>query len=312
MIIFNSLDEIKNIQPCIVALGNFDGIHLGHQGIIKKAVADAREDGVKSAIFTFSNHPRNLVEGEKGIKNILYQEDKQRIVESLGVDYYFNLPFDSIMMKMSPEDFIDKILIDIINAKGIMCGFNYNFGYKGKGNVELLIKQGSEKDFSVHVAKPFTVDGEVVSSSLIRENITIGNMKKCRALLGRYYSIGGEVVVGNRLGKTIGFPTSNLNIDDGMVSPPNGVYRTLCIYNNVVCPSITNVGRKPTIGEYCKNIETHIFNFDKELYGKNIRVEFIEKMRDEVKFDSIERLSEAIRRDCNEAKKKHEEEGRIL
>ena len=139
-----------------------------------------------------------------------------------------------------------------------------------------------------------TVDGDVVSSTLIRGLIMAGEMDECSKFLGRNYDIGGEVVVGNRLGKRIGFPTSNIMIDESMVTPPNGVYITYCIYNGVRYPSVTNVGIKPTIGTFKKNMETHIFNFDKELYGKMIKVEFIKKTRDEVKFGGIEELSAPV------------------
>lgn len=305
MIVFNSLDEIKDIEPCVIAVGNFDGVHLGHQAIIKKAINDAKGEGIKSAVFTFSNHPRNLLKEKDSVKNILYAEDKQKIIEDLGIDYMFNIPFTDEIRTMDPVDFIDNILLEKFKMKEVLCGFNYHFGYKAEGNVELLLKEGLNKGFSVHVTDAFTVDDQVVSSSLIREKIAEGDMLACSRLLGRHYAVEGEVVVGNRLGKKLGFPTSNVNIDEAMVSPPNGVYITICTYNGESYPSITNVGHKPTIGEYGKNVETHIFNFDKELYGKNIKVEFLKKMRDEIKFDSVEALSAQITEDCITAKAYH-------
>ncbi len=305
MKIFNSLEEIKDIEPTVIALGNFDGIHLGHQAIIKKAIYDAKGEGYKSAVFTFANHPRNLLKNREPVKNILYVEDKCKIIESLGIDYLFNIPFDEDIMKMPPIDFIDKILIGKFNMREVLCGFNYHFGYKAQGDVELLVKESVKKGFGVHVTQPFTVDDQIVSSSLIREKIAQGDMIACAKLLGRNYAIEGEVVVGNRLGKKIGFPTSNINIDKTMVSPPNGVYITKCTYNGIAYPSITNVGNKPTIGKYNKNVETHIFNFDKELYGKMIRVEFLEKLRDEKKFDSVEELSKEIMANCITARAYH-------
>lgn len=305
MKLFNTLEEVQKIEPTVIALGNFDGIHLGHQAIIKKAIHDAEGEGCKSAVFTFSNHPRNLLGECDSVKNILYPEDKKAVIESLGIDYMFSIPFTKEIMAMDPIEFIDKILIEKFNVKEVLCGFNYHFGYKAAGNVDLLIHEGAKKGFGVHVTEPFTVDGQIVSSSLIRKKIAEGDMTACGKLLGRNYSIGGEVVVGNRLGKKIGFPTSNLNIDKTMVAPPNGVYITLCSYNGVTYPSITNVGNKPTIGKYSKNIETHIFNFDMELYGKTIRVEFLEKMRDERKFDSVEELSKEIMANCITAKAYH-------
>lgn len=305
MRLFSSLDEIQNIEPTVVAMGNFDGIHLGHQAIIRKAIYDSRGEGYKSAVFTFENHPRNLLKEKKDVLNILYPEDKKRIIQELGIDYMFSIPFTEEIMHMSPVDFIDRILVEKLNVREVLCGFNYHFGYKAGGNVELLVKEGRKKGFGVHVTDAYRVDGQLVSSSLIREKIAEGDMNACTKYLGRHYAIAGEVVVGNRLGKKLGFPTSNINIDEGMASPPNGVYVTQCIWNGTAYPSITNVGHKPTIGNYGKNVETHIFNFDKELYGKTIKVEFLEKLRDEKKFPSVEELSRAITEDCITAKAYH-------
>lgn len=305
MIVFNSLEEIKNIEPTVVALGNFDGVHAGHRELIRRAMQTAGDAGIKSAVFTFSNHPRNVMSGTNDVKNIIYQDTKIAILEELGVDYMFSIPFDEEIRTMDPEVFIDHILLDTFKMREAYCGFNFKFGYKGAGNPEVLARNAITKGFGIHVLQPVAVDGEVVSSTLIRGLIESGDVNKVRKFMGRYYSIEGEVVVGNRLGKRIGFPTSNLNIDEGMVSPPNGVYVTQCLYNGVRYPSITNVGVKPTIGEYQKNVETHIFNFDKELYGKNIRVEFLEKLRDERKFESVEALSKQITEDCITAKAYH-------
>lgn len=307
MKIFQSIEEIKDIKPTAIAVGNFDGIHLGHQAIIKKAVYDAKGEGYKSAVFTFSNHPRNLMEDKEPVKGILYNEDKLQIIEELGIDYVFNIPFTKEIMNMDPIDFIDYLLLEKMNTREVLCGFNYHFGKKAKGDVQILVAEGMKKEFGVHVTEAFKVNGEVVSSTLIREKIAIGDMESCHSLLGRPYGIKGEVVVGNKLGKKFGFPTSNMNIDGTMVSPPNGVYITVCIYDNVPYPSITNVGNKPTIGKYGKNIETHIFNFNKELYGKEIKVEFLTKLRDERKFDSFEELEKEIDKNCREALKYHRE-----
>ncbi len=305
MKIFETLDSITGIKPTAVALGNFDGVHLGHQELIRRAVERAQAEGLKSAVFTFSNHPKDLLPKEKKVKNILSKRDKEQIIESLGVDYLFNIPFTREIMTMSPADFVEKLLLRKFEMKAAFCGFNYHFGFKAQGNPEVLRQMGGERGFDVTEMPAYKIKGEIVSSSLIRTLIASGQVEKCETYMGRNYYIGGEVVVGNRLGKKLGFPTSNLVIDPSMVTPPNGVYVTYCDYNGVRYPSVTNVGIKPTIGHYNKNVETHIFNFDKELYGKQITVEFLKKTRDEVKFDSIRELSEQIVRDCREAKSFH-------
>ncbi len=303
--IFNSLDEISNIEPCAVALGNFDGVHKGHQELILRAVRTAKRHGIKSAVFTFSNHPRNMIPGNKEVKNIIYQDEKAALIEELGIDYLFDIEFTEEIKTMSPESFIKDLLLGKFNAAETFCGFNYRFGYKAEGNVKVLKAYAKELGFVANEVHPVAIDGEIVSSTLIRELIKAGDVDECCKYLGRNYDIGGEVVVGNRLGKSLGFPTSNITLDEAMVTPPNGVYVTYCVYNGVKYPSITNVGVKPTIGDYKKNMETHIFNFDKELYGKFIKVEFVKMMREEVKFGSYEELSAQIAKDCQEAKEYH-------
>lgn len=304
MKVFNTLDEINNIEPSVIALGNFDGVHLGHQALIAEAKKIAEEKGLKTAVFSFSNHPKNLT-SDKKVLNIAYQDEKASLMEDLAVDYLFNVQFDEKMMKTTAEDFISELLIGKFNMKHAVCGFNYHFGHKGSGDTELLKQLGDYFGYEVSCMNPVIIDGDVVSSTLIRGLIKAGEMEDVKKFLGRNYDIEGEVVVGNRLGRTIGFPTSNITIDENMVTPPNGVYITYCIYNGVKYPSITNVGVKPTIGDYKKNMETHIFNFDKELYGKVIRVEFVTMTREEVKFSSIEELSKQIEKDCLNAKKYH-------
>ncbi len=305
MIIFNRLDEIKNIENTVVALGNFDGVHKGHQALIARTVKTAEAANLKSAVFTFANHPKNVNCGELIVKNILYFDEKAKIIENLGVDYLFNIPFDEQIRQMKPIDFIDHVLIGKFNMKQAYCGFNYKFGYKAEGTPEVLMHEGIQKGFGIHVLEPFQIDGNLVSSTFIRNLIAEGRVDQCMKYMGRNYAIGGEVVVGNKIGRTIGFPTSNLIIDESMVTPPNGVYVTYCTYNGKRYPSVTNVGVKPTIGNYKKNVETHIFNFNKELYGKTIRVEFLEKTRDERKFASVEELSKQITSDCIMAKDYH-------
>lgn len=306
MRIFETLEDIQDIGSTVVALGNFDGVHLGHQRLIRTAVERAHEDGLAAAVFTFSNHPKDLLPKTKKVKSILNKREKAEIIQSLGVDYLFNIEFTKAIMNMSPEAFVQELLIDKFKMKQALCGFNYHFGHKAEGNPDVLTQLGREKDFDVTEMEPFKIKGNVVSSSLIRTLIASGQVEQCETYMGRNYAIGGEVVVGNKLGRKLGFPTSNLVIDPSMVTPPNGVYVTYCTYNGVRYSSVTNVGVKPTIGHYHKNVETHIFNFDKELYGKSIFVEFLKKTRDEVKFDDVKELSEQILRDCRDARVYHE------
>lgn len=306
MKIFRSLNEIEHIEPTSVALGNFDGIHRGHQELIRHAVSCAREKGLKAAVFTFTNHPKNVLSGKTLIKNILYWDEKAAILELLGVDYLFSIDFTEAIMTMPPMDFLQKLLIDKFHMREAFCGFNYHFGYRAQGDPEFLKANAERLGYGLQVLEPYRIDGNVVSSTLIRNLIAVGEVEACPQYLGRYYSIGGHVVVGNKIGRTIGFPTLNCTIDESMVSPSNGVYITYCIYDGIRYESVTNVGNKPTIGKYKKNIETHIFDFDEEIYGEEIRVEFVKKIRDEYKFDSVDALSVQIGRDCSTAREYHQ------
>ncbi|MBQ2271299.1 MAG: bifunctional riboflavin kinase/FAD synthetase, partial [Firmicutes bacterium] len=302
MKVFKSLDEIKNIEATATALGNFDGVHLGHQELIREAVKQAREKGLKSAVFTFSNHPKNVISGTNMVKNIIYNDEKEEILESMGVDYLFSLDYTKEFGSLSPQEFTAELLVKHFRVKHVVCGFNYRYGYKAQGDSQTLIQQGCILGFDVSVMDAVSLEGSVVSSTLIRGLIAQGEMEECSRYLGRNYSIGGTVIEGNHIGRTIGFPTCNITVDETMVVPASGVYVTCCRVDGQTYPAITNVGSKPTIGLYHKNVETHLLDVKVDLYGKDIRVEFLKKLRDERKFDNIEALTEEIRRNCDTAR----------
>ena len=303
MVIFRNLAEIQDIEKTAVALGNFDGIHKGHQVLIKKAVKTAEEKGIKSAVFTFSNHPRNVIAGNSVVRNIIYEDEKIEILEEMGVDYLFFISFEEIM-KLSPQDFVDKVLIERFRIDTAVCGFNFTYGYKAAGTADMLRGMAAGR-FDVAVVDPVKVNGQVVSSTLIREKIMNGDVEAVPELLGRNFTIRGTVIHGNEIGRTIGFPTCNIVIDESMAALPNGVYMTYCYVEGVKYCSITNVGNKPTIGEYGKNIETNIFNFNEDIYDKKITVEFLKKIRDEQKFDDLEALKKQIHDDSVFVRKEH-------
>ena len=303
MVIFRNLAEIKLNEKTAVALGNFDGIHRGHQVLIERAVQTARKKGLKSAVFTFSNHPRNAMAGSNVVKNIIYEDEKTEILRSMGVDYLFSIEFQEIM-KLSPLKFVDQVLVKVFNIDTAVCGFNFTYGYKAAGTADML-KTMADGRFDVSVVDPVMQGQEIVSSTLIRSRIEEGRVEEMSMLLGRNYTIRGSVINGNHLGKSIGFPTCNIEIDESMAALPNGVYMTFCHVDGKKYCSITNVGNKPTVGEFGKNIETNIYDFDEEIYGKNITVEFIRKIRDEIRFDSLEKLKEQIRKDSETVKKYH-------
>ena len=304
-------DATKLTEQAVATVGFFDGVHKGHQEIINRTVKEADAAGLKSGVFTFSNHTSSVLKNVPQVKNILYADQKESILESMGVDYMFNIPFTQEILSMDPVDFIDKILVEKFNIREAYCGFNYSFGYKASGTPEELMHEGLKRGIGIHVQEPYKIDGIVVSSTYIRKLIEEGRMEECTKFMGRMYAIDGEIVVGNKIGRTIGFPTCNTVVDETMVTPPNGVYITMCTIDGIRRPSVTNVGVKPTIGKYEKNIETHIFNFKEDVYGKQIRVDFIKHTRPEMKFNGLDELKKQIEADCIEARVYHRDRGML-
>jgi len=306
MKVFHSFDDIANIGETGIALGNFDGIHIGHQRLINNTVQYCKKNGLSSIVFTFRNHSRDITKSPDTVKKIVTWKEKVRIIESLGVDYLIVIEFDEKFSKMSPADFVKNILIGKLNMKQANCGFHYRFGYKAEGTPELLKEMSQKNNFEVFVLEPVTIDGELVSSTKIRELISAGDMETCKNFLGRKYSLEGIVVHGKELGKKMGFPTANIFINETRVIPPNGVYITNSYVNNTKYNSITNIGYNPTVGGDKRLIETYLFDFDEDIYDLNIRIEFNKKIRSESKYENIEILKAQISRDVEIAKKYHE------
>ena len=306
MKVFSFLDDANSmLDASVVALGNFDGIHVGHQQLISKAVEIGKEKGIPAVIFTFKNHPLNEISGKNVVKSIMDAHEKAIVAERLGVDYMANIRFDRFIMKLEPEEFVKRVLVRDLKCKYAVCGFNYSFGYKGAGTPELLTELGEKYDFAVSVVPEFRIGNQTVSSTYIRSLLEEGDILNYRKFTGRTYKIGGYVMHGQELGRTMGFPTANLNLSSNMALPHNGVYITNIWLNDGVYPSVTNVGNKPTVGEFDKNAETHIFGYSGDIYGERVVVEFLEMLRPEMKFGSIDELARQIEKDCIAAEEYH-------
>ena len=301
MNIYRNLNEIANMSPTAVALGNFDGVHKGHQMLIRECVAVAKEKGLQPSVFTFTNHPVNEIAGKTVIKNIMTFEEKAEQLEKLGVENLFSPVFDDAIRTKGAYDFVKDILVDRFHTKHAVCGFNYRFGYKAEGDADRLAQLGREFGYGVSVIPEIRINGNTVSSTLIRTIIDEGKIDEYKDYTGRLYCIDGKVVQGKHLGRRIGFPTVNLSLDTTEAFPKNGVYITQTTVNKQKYQSITNVGNKPTVGEFAKNAETHIFDFDGDLYGQEVRIEFIKMLRPERKFDTLEDLQAEIHRNCLQA-----------
>lgn len=312
MQIIKNLNEIDRIEKkTAVALGNFDGIHLGHKAILEDAVACAKENNLLAACYTFANHPLNYFLEKSGrrnecIKLICTEEEKLAMLEEMGFDIVINAPFNEEIMHMRAHDFIVGLLKEKFNASIVCCGFNYSFGVKAEGNVDMLRKEGSELGIEVRVHDAVSDGDTVISSTEIRKLISKGDMETLEFYLGRPYSISGTVNHGMRIGRTIGFPTMNLATPIYMALPPNGVYFTEANISGEKYPSITNIGMKPTVGGDKKSIETFIFGFDEDVYGKDVKIDFLKFERPETKFENIDDLKKQIDKDCKLAFDYHE------
>lgn len=297
MIIMEDNFSTKLQYKTYIALGSFDGLHKGHMKLVKEAKKMAKENNGKSMVFTFKDHPLNVINKEIAPKILLDNPSKAKILEKNGVDIVNFIDFDKECMELSPEDFIKKMLY-YYNADGFVVRFNYRFGYKNLGDIELLNKMSQEFNFNLNVVSPVKYLNEVISSSKIRHIlIDDGNVDKAKKMLGRNYFLKGNVVRGKQLGRKLGFPTVNLNYNTKYVLPRGGVYYTLIEYKNKLYKGITNVGYNPTVEDKKLNIETHILDFHEDIYGEDIIIYFSKRIRDEKKFSSLEELKQQLEKD---------------
>lgn len=303
MKIYNNLKDIQSIEQTIIALGFFDGIHKGHRELISRCISSANNLNLKSAVFTFQEHPKNVMTGSNVVKRLLTPEDKVKVLSELNIDYLFNLPFEDGFHEMFPEAFANNLLAEAFHAKGVFCGYNFKFGKDTLGNTSTLIDLGINNGFTVNIIEPIEFEFAPVSSSRIRQLIASGSVDTAAEMLNRRYVLYGTVIEGNKLGRTLGFPTVNMKLDEQMVKPANGVYITETTIDDKTYHSVSNVGIKPTVGGKELLIETHLFDFNEDAYNKNISVEFIEMLRAEKKFESFDALKTQIAIDKNTATK---------
>jgi riboflavin kinase/FMN adenylyltransferase len=295
IIIDKDLKDIKNSNNYI-ALGSFDGLHIGHLSLIYKVVEIAKKNNGKSMVFTFKNHPRTLINKQNAPKLLMSNERKVEILEMHKVDIVCLKEFNLEFMKITPKEFI-KSLISNYNIKGFVVGFNYKFGYQNLGNVELLRELQNEYGYELHVMEPCTYKNEVISSTRIRKALEDGNVSDAGKMLGLPYTLSGEVVHGKKLGRTMGFPTANLKYNENFILPKIGVYYSNIKVNNNIYKGITSVGNNPTVKGTDLTVETYILDFKQEIYGEQIDIRFIKKIRDEKKFNSLEELKDQLLKD---------------
>ena len=291
----------KGLTYPVITIGNFDGVHLGHQVIMRSVVKEAEIKGGTGIVVTFEPHPSRLLAPNRPLRLLTSFDERMRLIEGLGIDMVICAKFDEKFAHLSPYEFSANILHGEIGAKEIYVGEDFAFGYKRSGKIEDLKRFGREFGFKVDTIPPVILDGERVSSSRIRGLIGDGRVGESARLLGRYYSIEGLVVTGKNRGKDLGYPTANVRPPDEMI-PKDGVYAAKVTIDATSMDGITYIGNQPTFGINEKMVEVHIFNCDKNLYGKRLTITFIEHIRDDVTFESRDLLIRQIKDDIRRAK----------
>lgn len=302
MQIIRHIDEhSQDLTSSVVTLGNFDGIHLGHRALIGGAVSDSKRFAVPSIVLTFEPHPLRVLAPGRAPKLVLTHKDKMQLLQDLGVDIVVVQHFDLAFAKLSAEEFVKDLLVRRLKAKKLWVGKDLRFGQGRKGGVEDLIRWGRDFSFEVAVVDPILVNGERVSSSRIRDLVGEGRVDEVRPLLGRYHFVSGRIVEGHRRGRGLGFPTANLAARTEVL-PSDGIYATLFHLGARALLSVSSIGLNPTFGAGPRTVESYILNFEDDIYGESVRLSFIKRIRDEMKFSSAEELVAQIREDVRSAK----------
>lgn len=287
---------------CVLTIGNFDGVHIGHRALIEKTVAVARALSVPSVVWTFGEHPQSFF-GANSLRYLTGAYEKAAFIEKAGADMYFTAEFAKYK-DMSADRFVDEVLVGAFGVKHVVCGYDFSFGKGGSGNPEQLLKLLSRYGVPLTVLPPVCVEGVAVSSTGLRALITAGDMETARKHLGRPYGFYLPVTHGNRIGRTIGSPTVNQRFPAERVVPAYGVYAAFCIVGGKTYAAVSNVGVKPTVNTEDKTpvCETHIFDFNGDLYGQSVWVYLYKRIRAEKRFESVEELSAQIAADKEAAR----------
>lgn len=295
------VDKIeKKEEKRTCALGYFDGIHIAHRKIIESAVEKAKKENKISVLITFLNSPKNYIKNQN-IKIVTPNKLKKRIIENLGIEELYFLEFNDKLKKLKKEEFVNKVLKKL-NIKDVFCGEDYKFGYMGEGT-PMYIKE-NHKEINVNILNIEKIEENKISTSIQKKYILSGEVENYKKITQRYYQISGIVVRGKQLGRTIGFPTANLKVTDYIIPQKNGVYLTVVEYNDRLYKGITNIGYNPTVSaDNNLSIETHILNFDEDIYDKEINIYFCKYIREEKKFNDMNELKKQLNIDKKVAEK---------
>ena len=306
MIILNSIDDLAGLKgPIVLAAGTFDGVHLGHQALISRAMREATACGGTAVVMTFDRHPAALLRPENAPKLLTRNDAKIALLEGMGVQALLMLPFTGELASVTARDFIASLVSSASPLQALCVGREWFFGKGGEGNVALLRELGEEHKFNVIQIDPVLAEGSSISSTRIRVAIASGNLMEAATCLGHPFLLSGTVVSGAGLGSKIGFPTANLEVS-GMLLPPYGVYAVKVLRGGSILTGVCNIGLRPTVDASANApvVEVHLFDVSADLVGENLSLEFVKYLRPEQKFSGIDELKEQIARDCKSARER--------
>ena len=286
----------------VLSIGVFDGVHRGHRELLRTLQQRAYDGGMLSGVITFKNHPRTVVAPDTSVTYITSVEERLRLLKLSGVDMVIPLTFDIGLSRLQAHEFT-SLLKDKLNMKSLVIGYNFAMGYRRQGTPERLTEIGHEQGFSVNIIDAITTDDERISSTIIRETLSAGNVDKASKLLGRHFSFDGQVIHGDARGKALGFPTANLAITKDRLVPGNGIYVCWVTVDDKRYMAATNIGTRPTFGDNERIIETFILDFDADIYGNSIKIEFIQRLRDELPFQTTQALIDQMNIDVSDTRK---------
>lgn len=300
MKIYNNFTDFVKVPNAIVTIGTFDGVHLGHQAILKDMVKTAKEIGGETVVITFYPHPRQVLNiNAANLRFITTQEEKLKLLEKSGIDNVVVVNFTKEFSRVSSEDFIRDYIIEHINPVKLVIGYDHHFGNNRMGDFNLLNEMQNKYNFQVQRIEAHDVENIAVSSTKIRHSLQQGDIERANALLGYHFSYIGKVVSGNKIGRELGYRTANINLEkEFRLIETSGVYATYVDYEGKEYKSMTYIGKKPTVNnDEIENIEVHLFDFDGDLYDKEIKVRFVKRVRGEQKFESLDALKKQIQID---------------
>lgn len=299
MIVHHHLNKNNSISESVVTMGSFDGVHLGHQKILEKVVETARKQALESVLITFDQHPRKVLQkAEEPLKLLTTPYERRMIFEKIGIGHLVCLSFNEELAAMKAEDFIRDIFVGQLKAKYIITGYGHRFGKGGKGDHDLLALESEKYGYHAEMIPMQDIRNNMISSTLIRNFLNQGMVENASQYLGYAYPLTGTIVKGNRIGKDLGFPTANISpLHPEKLIPGDGVYAVRAIIEGLALEGMMNIGHRPTVQGTDKTLEVHLFNFDRDVYGKEISITFEHRIREEKRFESLEALQQQLIRD---------------